>query len=150
LAVVTIIALGIILGRSKGELSGQPGGPITGNGMDLETLQGEWVLISWQEGDMVMDTRKDLRFFVVKNNINFKDPPYTILGWATFTNDPTKSPPQFEATSHKGKTYKGVYELKGDKLKVYFSMAGRGWPKDFPSDGGSDYDLFILKRATAD
>jgi uncharacterized protein (TIGR03067 family) len=123
-----------------------------GNGPDLETLQGEWVLVSWQEGDMVMDARRDLRFFVVKNKINFKNPPYTILGWATFTNDPTKSPPQFEATSHEGKTYKGIYELKGDQLKVCFRLAfgGMDRPKDFPSDGRSEYDLFILKRAKAD
>jgi uncharacterized protein (TIGR03067 family) len=102
-------------------------------------------------GNVVMDARRDLRFFVVKNKINFKDRQYTILGWVTFTNDPTKNPKQFEARTYDGKTYKGIYQLKGNELLVRVcDREGEAMPRDFSPEDVSHDDLYVLKRAKAD
>jgi uncharacterized protein (TIGR03067 family) len=46
-----------------------------------------------------------------------------------------------------GKTMKGIYQLKGDELKVCRSQSGEERPKDLTAGKGSGNVLVVLKRA---
>lgn len=45
-----------------------------------------------------------------------------------------------------GGSYKGIYELKGDSLKVCYDGKGQRYPKTFEAGRGSGQILYQLKR----
>jgi uncharacterized protein (TIGR03067 family) len=68
--------------------------------------------------------------------------------YGTFTADPKKK--TFDLTPSdgpkEGTTLKGIYQLKGDELKMCFQPEGKDRPKDFTTEKGSGNVLLILKR----
>jgi uncharacterized protein (TIGR03067 family) len=46
-----------------------------------------------------------------------------------------------------GAKAEGIIELKGDELKICYAPLGGGAPKTFESKEGSQYHLFVLKKA---
>jgi uncharacterized protein (TIGR03067 family) len=76
-----------------------------------------------------------------------------VTATGTFKLDPTKRPKALDFTSNqgpgKGKTFKGIYELRGDTLK--FCLAGspdQDRPTKFRSKPGSSQLVFVYKRAS--
>jgi uncharacterized protein (TIGR03067 family) len=51
-----------------------------------------------------------------------------------------------EAGSLKGEVLEGVYERKGDELKLCLYLGKGNRPLEFEAKGGSDRVLFVLKR----
>jgi hypothetical protein len=49
----------------------------------------------------------------------------------------------------KGKTVRGIYEVKGDTQRVCVAAAGKPRPKAFESREGSGHTLITYKRAKA-
>jgi uncharacterized protein (TIGR03067 family) len=45
-----------------------------------------------------------------------------------------------------GKKLVGIYEIKGDSLKICVAAADKGLPKEFKSTPGSGHNLLTLKR----
>jgi uncharacterized protein (TIGR03067 family) len=45
-----------------------------------------------------------------------------------------------------GKTFKGIYQLKGDRLKLCWAESGQKRPKDFRAGAKSGCTLVVLKR----
>ena len=54
-----------------------------------------------------------------------------------------------ESGSHEGKTCLGIYELKGDKLKVVFASPGEARPTKFETAPDSGQWMHVWKRVKA-
>jgi len=46
----------------------------------------------------------------------------------------------------RGKTLRGIYELRGDDWKFYYSAPGKERPTAFPTQTGTAYLYMVLKR----
>jgi uncharacterized protein (TIGR03067 family) len=64
--------------------------------------------------------------------------------------DPSASPKLVDISvaggTQKGAVIKGIYQLKGDELKVCARVFGNGRPTEFASPAGSSIVLLVLKR----
>jgi uncharacterized protein (TIGR03067 family) len=62
---------------------------------------------------------------------------------------PTQKPAAFDIThadgQHRGKTLKGIYSLKGNRLTICFGKAGER-PKEFSAKRKSGQVMYVLKR----
>ncbi len=69
---------------------------------------------------------------------------------ATYRLDPAASPKTIDVTflmgPREGKTHKGVYQLKGNELKICWSASGQERPRDFTAGRKSSRTLLVLKR----
>jgi uncharacterized protein (TIGR03067 family) len=75
----------------------------------------------------------------------------TVLQWKVKTLDPTKTPKEIDievaSGKYKGVVYLGIYELKGDTLRICFAMPDRPVrPTDFSAGKGSVRALSEFKR----
>jgi uncharacterized protein (TIGR03067 family) len=72
------------------------------------------------------------------------------FGKVTFKLDPSSMPKfidfKVEAGSEKNSEYEGIYELKGDELRICASVVSRNRPDEFKTKEGSNRVLFVLKR----
>jgi uncharacterized protein (TIGR03067 family) len=72
---------------------------------------------------------------------------------AEFTSDPSQSPKTIDylntAGAHKGKKQQGIYELRGDELKVCIAAPGAPRPTKLESTPGDGSTLTIWERVTA-
>jgi len=113
---------------------------------ELKGLQGTWTITRF-----VLEGREDAgsgqtlvvsaERYALRNNS--KD-----LETGTFRIDPAKSPRTFDFTPQdgpdRGKTTPGIYELKGDALRVARNLDGKTRPADF---GGKGVVVYVCKRA---
>ena len=69
---------------------------------------------------------------------------------ATITVDATTSPRAidlaYESGPDKGKTIRGVYEVKGDELRICHGDAAKDRPTEIASREGSGYSVGVWKR----
>src|SRR5262249_2122060 len=107
----------------------------------LKKIQGTWKFVS-QERDGKPRPRGEL----AKQTITFAGDKWTVrrdgkvVQAGTHKFDPGKKPPRVDAVvtegEDKGFTMLGIYELKGDTLKVCFDLKGKERPTDFTSKAG--------------
>ena len=110
-------------------------------------LKGVWSLVSLVEpsGEKVPEE-------VVKDaKVVFNDGKMTVkIGGqdhqVVYKLDPGLKPPAIDWTDEKGKVSKGIYELKGDDLKICGSGPDFERPKDFKTNKETKTGLIILKR----
>jgi len=118
------------------------GGGGKGAGEDvLKKLQGTWKFVS-QEREGKPRPREEL----AKQTITFARDKWTVrrdgkvVQAGTHKFDPGRKPAQVDAVvtdgEDKGSTMLGIYELKGDTLKVCFDPKGKERPTDFTSKAG--------------
>jgi uncharacterized protein (TIGR03067 family) len=68
---------------------------------------------------------------------------------STYKIDTSKTPATIDSTGQGGMTRKGIFEVKGDELKLCMPfMADGERPKAFASEAGSGTLLMTLKRDT--
>jgi uncharacterized protein (TIGR03067 family) len=143
LPLLTLAALGVAL-------AGDPAGPPKGKGKgksDQELFQGKWAVVAVEKSGMKIpeEFTKDAAISVKGNTITVE-----LLGEtkeAKFKIDPSKKPKAIDL-DFEGKEHEGIYELKGDTLRVCFPMeAGAKRPKTFNSEG--ETVLATFKRAKA-
>jgi uncharacterized protein (TIGR03067 family) len=107
---------------------------------DKEKLQGTWIAQSGERDG------KKLNEFQLKNweKMIFADDKYTREGGekreGKFTIDPDKKPKEIDFDFN-NQTVMGIYELKGDVLKLVISLDAR--PTEFESKGGI---LIVYKK----
>ena len=107
---------------------------------DKEQLQGTWVAVS---GERLGEKMNE---FQLKNweEMIFKDDQFTREGSekreGTYTIDPGQTPKAIDLLIN-GKTWPGIYELKGTALKLAFGLKDR--PTEFTSKGGV---LVVFKK----
>lgn len=121
------------------------GGALLGGGeageKDLKKIQGTWQFIS-QEMDGKARPKED----VAKLKITFTGDKWSVredgkvVQAGTHKLDPSKKPAQVDAKvtegEDKGSTMLGIYELKGNTLKVCFDPAGKERPTSLSAKAG--------------
>jgi uncharacterized protein (TIGR03067 family) len=117
---------------------------------DAKNLEGTWLVVSAEVDSVKLpeETAKSIKL-VLKG-----DHYQVILGEGTdegtFKVLPDKSPKAMDITGtkgpNKGKTYKAIYELKDDTLKICYGLDGKQRPTDFSTKADSKRFLVTYKR----
>jgi len=115
---------------------------------ELKKLEGTWKIVSItregneQQPENVVSTVSDDKFTTKAGDRIVREGSLKIY--------PSQSPKGADATytrgPDKGKTLKGIYELKGDTWKICYSAAGEERPKAFPKDTDKAYLILVLQR----
>jgi uncharacterized protein (TIGR03067 family) len=111
---------------------------------DQEKIQGGWVLVSGERNGKPLPaevTRHIKLIFAgskltTQNKERKSDSPFKL--------DPNKAPKEIDLEME-GNIGKGIYELKGDTLKILHGEVGDARPKEFAKPG-SNLTLLVLKR----
>ncbi len=117
---------------------------------DKEKIQGTWKVVSIQDGGRKHPNPQNCTVRIDKEKLTAKDGDKTLLE-ATYQLD-SKQKPRWIDLTHGDKKEPGIYELKGDDLKIclneHDAERGNGRPTEFASQNNSANDLLIiLKRA---
>ena len=120
----------------------------------------DWKLLNgtWEAVRAVVDGKK-MPAPKEKATVTVKDGKYTVrvgekvASEGTAKIDPTTTPKSIDSTpatgENKGKTFRGIYEVKGDEHRVCFAPPGKPRPKTFESKEGSGHRLYTYKRVKA-
>jgi uncharacterized protein (TIGR03067 family) len=121
------------------------------NKKDLKALQGVW-WVKWDKQDgkwrniEELGGRWQLRIEISGRKLAYSIEPGTVHG--TIELDATKKPPTIDVTFEEGTVMYGVYEVKGDTLKLCWTdKKGQERPKECDAKKGSPFRLEVLKRA---
>src|SRR5262245_26066319 len=103
---------------------------------DLEKLQGTWQLVAMEtEGDEMPADELTGRNAVYEGNRPSLRSGETVRRRGIITLDPSRSPKAMNTWDQDGpyadQTVPGIYELKGDTLRVCFARPGQERPKTF-------------------
>lgn len=111
---------------------------------DKKALQGEWDVVAFYEDGKKADRGEKKMKLVIKGDELIPYEDGKAEDPAKFVIDAGKTPKLIDITETKGakKTMKGIYELKGDGLKIAVGEKDR--PKEF---GDEDVIWLELKRA---
>jgi uncharacterized protein (TIGR03067 family) len=117
---------------------------------DKDELQGVWIATSMEiNGNAAPAKEVEATRFTFKGQKllyrHSKDAGKEEEG--TFKVDPKKSPKQLDITT-KNKTLHGIYEVKGDELKLCFENGGKAEnrPKKFATNKEEELVLIVFKR----
>lgn|SRR5262245_8367 len=117
---------------------------------EKEKLQGAWQPITAIERGKEQ-TKEELK----DRKITFKGDQITVkhgdkVHEVTFKLDPSKKPKEIDVTGKddegKERMMKGIYELKGNTLKVCLHMEGGDRPSKFESPEGSNLIFVTMER----
>ena len=115
---------------------------------DTEKIQGTWVPTAIRIGGKdtpEKELKKIEKLILSKGTI-------TVTGKSrgSYKLDPSKRPRAIDLMStdgpDKGKTAEGIYELEGETLRLCWDQPGKGRPKEFKSEEGSERVLVTFKR----
>jgi len=129
-------------------------GPGDSKKSDQKKLQGTWTAKSIEYGgeQVLGDNLKDLQIVIAGNKLSVKGESSDLDKYAklTFKIDPGTTPKIIDVTisagDEKGTVFEGIYELKGDKLKLCVQMFGKDRPGEFKSKSGSQTALAVFER----
>jgi uncharacterized protein (TIGR03067 family) len=121
---------------------------------DLHAMEGTWKVVV-HEADGNKTTEEDIKKDEDKRLI-VKAGKYSIyfgkerVGAGKIKLDATKTPKQVDVTHDegpgKGMAMSGIYEIKGDTMRVCFAPPGKDRPKEFRTQAGSGQMLLGYKR----
>ena len=135
--VLCIVAVTVFIaaGMSPGDVGKDPGAEV------LKKIQGKWQFIT-HEMNGKEATPEELK----KMTITFKGDKWAVregdkvIQAGTHKFDPTKKPGHLDAVvtegEDKGNKMLGIYEFKGDKIRVCFDLKGKERPKSFKAGEG--------------
>lgn len=117
---------------------------------DKDSLEGTWDLVSIEFGGMKIDLPKEMALSltfkggkITKKETGKKDED------GTYKTDETKKLKEIDLTTPKKdkptemETMKGLFQVDGDTLKLYFGMPGADRPAAYDS---KDIGIMVLKR----
>jgi RNA polymerase sigma factor (sigma-70 family) len=113
---------------------------------DKDALQGDWTVV---EAKLIGNNNAEDKDQVKGKTFVFKGDKLIARGESAYTIDPSKKPKEIEIVpadgpeSEKGKTFRGIYELKGDELKITFNGPDQPRPKAFDDIGSM---AMVLQR----
>jgi uncharacterized protein (TIGR03067 family) len=118
---------------------------------DAKELPGVWAAERWGD-DGVMTSKNEVRFAprveVGEASLTIQRGPLSYP--MRYTLDASRTPPHIDMVftdgPNQGKTVKGVYELKGDALKLCVSPPDGDRPAALASRKGETWELFELVR----
>jgi len=118
---------------------------------DLEKLQGTWVLVSMQvEGQAAPPEVIEGQSVVYEGDaVTLKDGE-TVRRRGVVTLDPTRQPAAINTWDKDGpredRTTPGIYELKGQTLRLCFARPDERRPDEFTTERGTGYILLVYER----
>jgi uncharacterized protein (TIGR03067 family) len=112
---------------------------------DKETLQGTWLQVSEErKGEKLPEDKiRGGKIVFADDKVTWQGEPETRVREGTYTIDPEKKPKEIDLTIG-DITLKGLYELKGNTLKIV--IAERGRPTEFDSTAGGGLLVFERKK----
>jgi uncharacterized protein (TIGR03067 family) len=118
---------------------------------DLKKMQGSWVMVSLIEnGKEVPAAERQKRRLTIKGNVStltFGKEKST----GTYKLDESKKPRTLDITlsdgEDKGKKMLGIYEFRGEQLRICLAEVGGKRPTKFESTPGSFQALEVWKKA---
>lgn len=119
------------------------------NRKDLQELQGTWQLESVEDSKKTkIDARK--RTLFIGGELAIVQEGGKIVQAGTVRLAASKSPPSIDVVvrsgEHEDSTMLGIYELKGDSLRVCFDPEGESRPKKFSARADSSVYVATYKR----
>jgi len=118
---------------------------------ELRRFQGTWNFVSLEDeaGPALEDDLVSIKVVIEGDRFTLRNGP-TIHQGILMVN-PAATPKTidvvFSKGAQRGKTMRGIYELKGDLLKLCNRSQGEGRPTGFVIKPGSGLTLQVLKRA---
>lgn len=118
---------------------------------ELKALQGKWVVVAAEQDGDPLDRVVGGVMTIKDNNFHIKTKGGTELKGDLILR-PTKSPKHVDMAHQDGplkdKTWQGIYELKGDTLKLCYAEADsdKERPSEFKTLKNSKLLVFELKR----
>jgi uncharacterized protein (TIGR03067 family) len=117
---------------------------------EMARLEGSYSCVSLETGNEKGDPARIKKLkLVVKDKMWTVYIDDTVSTSAKFTIDPTKKPKTIDMTGtmggDKGKKYLGIYELKGDELKLCIGDT-KSRPKTFGAKKGYERQLEVWKK----
>ena len=145
-----LLALALIVLVSGGMVSAQDDAV----NLELAGLAGDWRLVKGEaNGESANDYIIDnLKCAIKGNRLTFGgvEPLTDKFSELTIKIDGSTTPKcidlKVQAGSLKDDVLEGVYECKGDELKLCLYVGKGNRPLEFKAEGGSDRVLFVLKR----
>lgn len=120
---------------------------------DAKKIQGTWIVVSSEDGGRKPpeEELKNLQIVIEQERMLLKRDGKTLFT-VEYKLDPSKKPKWIDLTTvrddKKERTNPGIYELKGDSLKICFPESGKKRSTKFESKPDSENDvLIVLKRA---
>jgi uncharacterized protein (TIGR03067 family) len=119
---------------------------------DLAALQGTWEVKTLEYDGKDLTGEHKLSFVFKGDTATVQGDPKVKKEYAKvkFKLDPTTNPPCADLTVTAGvqidATMEGIYELKGDELKLCVRVIGNDRPLKFESPAGSSTALVTMKR----
>src|SRR5262249_4506728 len=117
---------------------------------EMKKLEGTWTVVTQErEGSPVKNSKGTFTFAKSKLTIRW-DKDEEKGGKVKL--DPTKSPKEMDivADTPDGEVkLKGIYQIKGDSLKMCIDQKGGKRPTNFTTKAGTGQILIVLKRAKA-
>jgi uncharacterized protein (TIGR03067 family) len=119
---------------------------------DLETFKGVFTIVS-AEKDGKKYPDEELQGVTVKcdgDKVSVQKGDKALFT-GTMKIDPTKKPKTIDTTQDsdgdtKGKTFPGIYEIKGDTIKICTAAPGKERPTEFAAKAGSGSFYRVYKR----
>jgi uncharacterized protein (TIGR03067 family) len=119
---------------------------------DLEAMEGNWEVTIHEAGGKKTSEEENKK---AAPRLEVKGGNYVaFFGGAEATRgsiqlDASKTPKEIDAVdegAYKGTVLKGIYEIKGDEMRVCFGGQGGDRPKEFKTKEGSQELLLTYKR----
>jgi RNA polymerase sigma factor (sigma-70 family) len=115
---------------------------------DLNKLEGTWHMVACEEGGKLLapeNTNPNDFLTFEGTKLYFKSGVRGLRGVVTI--DPSKNPKWMDHTFTDGKlVYKGIYDLKGDKLRLFMGLPGGERPTAFKTKEGEKLWLRTFER----
>src|ERR1700722_1814399 len=108
---------------------------------DAKSTEGTWEVTKMTVDGTAAPKPKEKMLLIIKDNTYKMEAGGKVIEKGTFKIDTSKTPYVLdimpEEGEDKGKTLKGLCEVKGDEMRGCFSPAGKDRPKDISSKEGS-------------
>jgi uncharacterized protein (TIGR03067 family) len=113
---------------------------------DMKKLEGTWVVVSAERDGKNYDRIKDDQVVFAGDKITIKSKERDQKG--TYKLDPSKKPKALDLISDNAgdPPVHGIYEFKGEELRICFSRPGKDRPTAFATQAGSEMTLVVMKR----
>jgi uncharacterized protein (TIGR03067 family) len=115
----------------------------------VRQIEGTWKGVSLEQDGTENEDAKNFTVMIKDGKYDVKngDEP---IGKGKLKLDPTKKPKamdiEVEEGENAGQTELGIYEIKGDTLRICFAPPDKPRPKKFSAKEGTGYTLVVLKR----
>lgn len=113
---------------------------------DKDAIQGTWIVVAGEDGGQPLPAiaLPTMSYVFAGDKYTFREG--TSITEASFSLDPAKQPKQINVKSKNGFTQLGIYELKGDELRICINDGRKRRPDSFATTVENGNETHVLKR----